>query len=364
MLKLYKGKEFMKKIKYIILIVISLFIIVFFNNNYFLYDDSILKITKIENIYYEETESYTQELTGIIKNGEYKDEIFTVNNETSISSVYDETLNVGDNIFVKINSNNESISSILGVKRDAQLIILLVLFIDLILIITGLTGIKTLISLAINIFLSVALLIFYIASNYSFNLLLMFILLSILFIMFSLIIPHGINKKSLSAISSTFISLIISFTLSYTLINIFGDELYYYTMDYVDVVSDYKSVFYVIVLLSGLGAIMDIAITMSSSINELILKNKNITTKDLTTSGKIISEDIIGTMINVLLYTSFVSTIPTLVLVVKNNMTLFNAIDIYGQIQIVIILTSVLSVILAVPISLYTSLYFFRRKND
>lgn len=350
--------------KYIITLALLIVTIIFSQNNYFLYDTTILEITTINNVYDLESEIYTQNITGIIKNGTYKDEIYTGTYETSFSGFYQEKLSIGDDIFVTLNKNENSISLITGVKRDSYVYLISFIFIALLVFIADKKGLKTFLSLMINVLLTISCIYFYIKSNYSFNILLLFILLSLLFISLSILLPNGLNKKSIAAITSSIISLIISFLLSYILISFFGQELYYYTTDYVDVVSDYKSVFLTTVLLSGLGAIMDSAITMASSIHELKKQKKDITNEQLKTSGQNISKDIIGTMINVLLYTSFISVIPTIILALKNNMTFFNVIDIYGQIQLVIILTSCISIILSIPISLYTTLYFYRCKND
>lgn len=105
---------------------------------------------------------------------------------------------------------------------------------------------------------------------------------------------------------------------------------------------------------------MDVSITMASSLHELIIKDKNISTKKLLQSGKEISKDISGTMINVMLYTVFVSIIPTSLIAIKNNMPFLTAIDYYGNIELIMILCGCISIVLTIPISLYTSLYIFK----
>ena len=134
-------------------------------------------------------------------------------------------------------------------------------------------------------------------------------------------------------------------------------------MEYMEIVYDYKNFFYVNVLLCGLGAIMDIAITISSALNELIIKNPKISKESLIKSGKEISKDIIGTMSTVMLYTCFTPVIPTIFLAMKNGVILSRAFNLYGMLDLVIVLCSSISIALSIPISLYVSTFILKRKE-
>ena len=134
-------------------------------------------------------------------------------------------------------------------------------------------------------------------------------------------------------------------------------------MDYIDMVFDYENFFYVSILLCGLGAIMDIAITISASLSELIDKKPKIRRSELIESGKEISKDIVGTMVNVMLYTCYAPIIPMVFLAVKNRMPLLAAFNNYGSLDLIIILCSCISIVLAIPISLWVSVSIFKPKN-
>lgn len=351
------------KLKYILMLIISIIAIVFIYNNYFIYKSSIIKIINIDNVYSDDIkdESIKQNITGKIMNGNHKGYIIHFNNETSKSGVYDEQLHENSEVFAKISNDATSVSEIIGVKRDKYLIILLVLFIDLAICIGGKKGIKSLITLIINIVLSILCVYLYINNSIKLEMLLLFILLSIIFILLSLIICHGFNKKTLVAVISSILSVVISFGISYIVLECSKDSINFWNMDYIEVIRDYEGIFYVNILLSGLGAIMDIAITMSSSLNEIIAKNPKISKKDLIISGKQISKDIIGTMINVLLFTCYVSIIPIVVLATRNYISIANAINNYGQIEMIRILTSSISIIISIPIALYVSIFIYKR---
>ena len=264
--------------------------------------------------------------------------------------------------FLYVNENQ--VYSIVGIKRDKYIIILIIIFIDLILFICSKKGIKTLISLFVNILISAISILIFQNNIERLNLLLLYIFVSILFIISSLYITNGKSKKTFSAIISSIVSLFVSFGFSYLIIKLYGKDVTIWTMNYIEYVRDYENYFYICILLSGLGAIMDIAITISSSLNEIIMKNEKISKKELIKSGKEISKDIVGTMSSVILYTCFTPTIPLIFLAIKNNMSLSMAINYYGEIELITILCSCISIVLSIPISLYISTFILSKKEE
>ena len=347
------------KYKIIIMIAISLLCIIFVYNDHFLYKTPILKVTKVDNKLestdYNNEEHYEQTITGIVMNGKYKGNVLKTTNRYSKSLVYGDKIEKNDELLVKLSKNGKQIINIDNFKRDKYIAILIIIFFDLILLIAGKKGIKTLISFITNVLLTIfAIAVF--NNNKSMNMLALYFVISIIFIIFSLFITNGKSKKTLSAIVSSIIALLISFGLSFILVQIFGKNLNIWSMEYIDVVHDYHNYFYVCILLCGLGAIMDIAITIASSLNELIEKNNKIDKKDLLKSGKVISKDIVGTMINVMLFTCFTSVIPTVLLALKNGMPLASALDFYADLELTIVLCNCVGIVLTIPISLFTSI--------
>lgn len=353
--------------KYFVLAFFSFFSILFVYNDYFLYKRPILKIDKIEETVEEsETTSekhITQEIYGTIKNGEHKGKKIKVINHTSTSGVYDEKIHKNSELFVEINDNSNIAIGLNEVKRDKYIVILLVIFIDSILLVAGKKGFKTLISLLINIFISGLAIFFFQKNSRTSNMLLLYSIVSILFITGSLYITNGKHKKTFAAILSSIASIFISFGLALFLIKLYKKPIPYWTLEYIEAVHDYENFFYVTILLSGLGAIMDIAITMSSSLSELVDKDSKISLKALRNSAKEISRDIIGTMINVMLFTCYTSVIPMIFLMMKNNIIIGDAIRRYGQIELIVVLTSCISIALAIPISQYISISILKPRK-
>lgn len=351
----------MKKVYYkiIILLIITISSLIFVYNDYYLYKTPILKVTNIDNrldednIY--EEDYYIQNITGKLMNGKYKGKELNVTNSYSKSLVYEEKIEKNNELLVELSNDGDSILSIKGIKRDKYLVLLLVVFIDLIVIIAGKKGIQTIISLAFNVGLTSLAILLYIKNHGKINMLILYLIISMIFIGSSLFITNGKSKKTLAAVVSSIISLLISFGLSFIFIKINEQNIYIWIMDYVEAVPDYYDYLYVSVLLCGLGAIMDIAITISSSLNELIVKNNKIDRKTLIKSGNNISEDVVGTMINVMLFTCYTSIIPTVVLAIRNNIPFANALNYYGNLEFMIILCTCIGIIITIPVSLYTS---------
>lgn len=360
-----KDKKFF--IKIFVLLFISVFSILFVYNDYFLYKRPILKVDKIvESVDDSETtneKSITQEIYGTIKNGEYKDKKIKVINHTSTSGVYDEQIHNHSEIFVEINKDSNIAIGLNEVKRDKYIVILLVIFIDSIVIVSGKKGLKTLLSLLINVIVSLVSVFYFQKHVRTTNMFLLYSIVATIFIVTSLYIANGKHKKTLAAIVSSAVSLFVSFSLAFLIIKLYKNPIPYWTLEYIEAVHDYENFFYVTILLSGLGAIMDIAITISSSLSELISKDPSIKYKALKSSGNEISKDIIGTMINVMLFTCYTSIIPMCFLMMKNNIIIGEAIKRYGQVELIVVLTSCISIALAIPISLYTSMAILKPRK-
>lgn len=358
----------MKKILLIIMFILSIVAIVFVYNDHFLYSSPIMKVTSIETQKegdeVVEEPNYYQTIKGVIKNGEYKGNNVEAVNIYSESLVYDDKINNNAELFVDLSEDGKEVLGITGIKRDKYIAILIIIFIDLILLIAGMKGFKTLLSLLVNVGITAGAIIIFMNNMEHMNLLLLYIAVSIIFIVVSLFITSGKSKKTMAAIVSSIVSLFISFTFSFIFIKLIEDNIYIWNMDYIEAVYDYNNYIYVSVLLCGLGAIMDISITIASALNELIEKNSKIDRKALIKSGKEISKDIVGTMINVMLFTCYTSIIPTVVLATRNDIPFTNAIDFYGDLELLVVLCNCIGIVLTIPISLYISILILNKKES
>lgn len=184
----------------------------------------------------------------------------------------------------------------------------------------------------------------------------------ILFTVTSLLLVNGFNEKAYAAIVATLLGTFISLLITYLVIWITaGNGLRYEEMDFLT--RPYEMVFMAGLFVGSLGAVMDVAITMSSSIFGLYEKDNHISTKALSKSGLEIGKDIMGTMTNILFFAYISGSIPALILYIKNRTTLSFALSINLSLELARALAGGIGIVLAIPIGLYISIFFVNRKR-
>ncbi len=105
------------------------------------------------------------------------------------------------------------------------------------------------------------------------------------------------------------------------------------------------------VLISSLGAVMDIAISIASAINEVHLSNSSAKFSELFAAGMHIGRDMMGTMANTLILAFTGSSIVSLIQIYTYNMNMNQVLNSNGiTIEIIQSLTGCFAVISAVPI--------------
>lgn len=342
---------------------------VFTYNNYFLYKEDVVKITAVKNEEVYEKEGlngevekyYNQEITAIIKNGEYKGKSITLNNTCSYSGVKDEGYKKGNYLFVSLSGSEDKLSAnILSVKRDMYVMVLICVFILGIVIFAGKKGVLSIISIIMNIIIFTYALNEYVNGK---DILKLCNLMIILFTMISLILASGINKQTVCAIISTLISVALIFII-YKITKENFEQPEYMMMEYITNPEHLDHIFMAGVLIGGLGAIMDVAISISVAVNELINKDKNISVKNLISSVKEIGYDIMGTMINVLFFTYMCGTIPMLILKIKNGYKFLSIIKFQIPFEIIRFLVGAIGIVVTIPISGFIAITILKKRRQ
>lgn len=342
---------------------------VFTYNNYFLYKEDVVKITAVKNEEVYEKEGlngevekyYNQEITAIIKSGEYKGKSITLNNTCSYSGVKDEGYKKGNYLFVSLSGSEDKLSAnILSVKRDMYVMVLICIFILGIVIFAGKKGVLSIISIIMNIIIFTYALNEYVNGK---DILKLCNLMIILFTMISLILASGINKQTVCAIISTLISVALIFII-YKITKENFEQPEYMMMEYITNPEHLDHIFMAGVLIGGLGAIMDVAISISVAVNELINKDKNISVKNLISSVKEIGYDIMGTMINVLFFTYMCGTIPMLILKIKNGYKFLSIIKFQIPFEIIRFLVGAIGIVVTIPISGFIAITILKKRRQ
>jgi uncharacterized membrane protein len=347
--------------------------VIFVNYNYSFYERPIAKViktnledtTEVIDIHQNEDHLFTQRIIAELKNGEEKGQVIHLTNEYSSSGGYDQEYHVGNELFVSIDMNTEENTELTGtikdVKRDKHVLIIAWIFIFTLLFVGKKQGMFSIISLAVNaILLSYSLDIYLNTSNMS--LLLICSISVILFTGISLLLVNGFNEKTFAAIVATLLGTFISMLITYLVMWLAAEEgLRYEEMQFLT--RPYKMVFMAGILIGSLGAVMDVAITMSSSIFGLYEKNNNIPIKVLKTSGMDIGKDIMGTMTNILFFAYISGSIPMLILYLTNDSPLAFTLSMNLSLELARALAGGIGIVLTIPIGLYTSIFFVNRKR-
>lgn len=368
-----KKLTYKQILMYSILVITVVISLIFVHNNYHFYERSIVKVIETNIIETEEVIDrhqnedtiFTQSIMAEMKNGRYKGQMMTLTNEFSASGAYDHEFKVGDDLFVfldeELANEGELTGWITDVKRDKYLVIVAWVFVIILIIVGRLQGLFASVSLAFNLILLSYALDLYV--NTGVNLLWICGILVILFTITSLLLVNGLNEKTYAAIFATLIGTFSALLITYVAMVITGEKgLHYEEMGFLT--RPYQLVFMAGLFIGSLGAVMDVAITMSASIFELFEKDNDISVEALKKSGLDIGTDIMGTMTNILFFAYVSGSIPMLLLYLKNYSSLGFTLSMNLSLEIARALAGGIGIVLTIPIGLYISIFFVNRKKS
>lgn len=251
----------------------------------------------------------TQYLTLTLLEGEHQ-------GDTYESQVYIDAANntnialyrTGDTVevFVTLTETGEVAHvSVHTLVRAPYVIVLAAVFLILIIVMGRLKGLKTILALLFTVSAVIFILVPLIASGY--NPVLAAALVCIVITVVTMLAVGGFNKKAASAILGTtgglvcaaIITLIFSALMRITGID--SSEVELLMVAETNVIFDYQGILTAGILIGCIGAVMDIGMSISSSLTEMHSIDPFIDNKRLFQSGMSVGRDIIGTMANTLI---------------------------------------------------------------
>ena len=368
-----KKLTYIHIIFYAVLATLFLSSILFVQHNHSFYDQPIVKVMEVDleestetiDMFGNEDVLYTQTIVGQVMNGEEKGRPFKFVNEYSTSGAYDQPYKVGQELFVKIERAAEDNVSLTGnvmdVKRDKHLLFVSWVFIFILLIVGRKQGLYSILTLAINAAIISYTLDVYLSRPH-WNLVFIAGVSVLFFTVISFLLVNGFNEKTYAAIAATLVATFVLIVITYLVIWVSDSQgLRYEEMQFLT--RNPEMIFLAGVLVGSLGAVMDVAITMSSSIFGLYEKNNNIPVEALKASGKEIGKDIMGTMTNILFFVYISGAIPTLVLYMKNDMLWGYTFTMNLSLDIARALAGGIGIVLTIPIGIYITIFFINKKR-
>ncbi|MGE8034456.1 YibE/F family protein [Lysinibacillus sp. NPDC093692] len=367
-----KKKSYNKVIFYTFITICFIVSVFFVYHNEEFYDRPIAEVIKTEltesnpvkDMYENDDHLSTQLITAVLKNGGEKGKLIHFTNEYSASGAFDQEYQVGNKLFVSIKAstdkNGDLTGTILDVKRDQFVLIVAWIFIFALLIVGKRQGLFSIISLIVNSLVLSFALDLYVHSNI--NLIFISGVCVLLFTIISLILINGLNEKTYAAIVATLLGTFISLLISFLVLWVTSENgLRYEEMQFLT--RPYRVIFMAGLFIGALGAVMDVSITMASSMFALFEQNQDISDQALRTSGMDIGKDVMGTITSILFFVYISGSIPMLILYLKNSYPLGQTLSMNLSLELARALAGGIGVVLTIPISLYTSIFFINRKR-
>lgn len=301
-----------------------------------------------------------------MESGKFKGKIFNIQNYTSDNIVYSMIVKKGDRVVVSIEEADEEL--IIGLSdyvRNHMVFYMSILFIILIVLIGKVKGIKAALTLFLTMFLILKVLLPGILKGY--DPMMLTIGICTIITVLTLIIIGGFNSKSFSAIIGTLIGVIIAGVLAYfvgykaRLTGLSSEEATMLTYIPQGIKFNFKSLLFSGIIMGALGAVMDVAMSISSSIEEIFKANPQMTKKDLFMSGMNVGKDVMGTMSNTLILAYTGSSIPLLILFMAYESSLVKILnlDIVAT-EIIRSLAGSIGLVMTIPVTAFTASFLIK----
>ncbi len=276
-------------------------------------------------------------------------------------------LREGSTVFVNIENNNGEIKvSIQDVVRQNYLIGLIIFFFASILLIGRKKGLKSIIGLLITILAIFFVLLMAIFKGYNAVLVSIGTCFAIIILTFAII--GGWNKKTISAALGTLGGVVLAgviATITGYLAQLSGagkEEAIMLSVASKNVVFNFRELLFAEIIVSALGACMDVGMSIASSLSELKIKNPSMTGKELFKSGMNIGGDMIGTMTNTLILSFIGSSLVLVLLYMSSSIKFTDVINIEAiATEAVCAISGSIGIVYTVPIT--AAIYAFINRD-
>lgn len=186
----------------------------------------------------------------------------------------------------------------------------------------------------------------------------------------TMLIVGGFGSKSLSAILGTVGGLLAAWGLA-AIVSKVGNMTAITTAEVEMLMYSDTGVIYNLrgILLSGiiigcLGAIMDVAMSISSSIHQIREANKELTSKDLFKAGMEVGCDIIGTMANTLVLAYTGSALTMILVLSTNDMSIIDLLNHdFIFVEVLRTLAGSIGMVLTVPFTAFLASFLLKRSK-
>lgn len=278
-------------------------------------------------------------------------------------------LKEGNTVYVRISENSgETEIVIQDVVRQKYIFWLVIFFFASIILVGRKKGIKAIIGLIITVVAVLFVLLMTIFKGY--NAILVSVGTCFVITVLTFAVIGGWNKKTISAalgtIGGVVLAGIIASIVSY-LAKLSGggkEEAIMLSVAATNVTFNFRHLLFAEIIVSALGACMDVGMSIASSLSELKMKKPDMTAKELFKSGMNIGGDMIGTMTNTLILSFIGSSLLLILLYMASSLSVTEVINIEAiATETVCAISGSIGIVYTVPITVAIFAIFNKDKE-
>lgn len=342
--------------------------------------DYLILKARVEEIEYDDTKEERdipleadiryQHLRVKFLNGKYKGEELTIKHTIELIMPGNYIFKIGDKLLLRVTEEDSVIDTVKIQEkvRDKQVLMIVGLFIILLCIFGGMSGVKTLFSLIFTLAMIFAVYIPLILRGYP--PLLTSIIISIVAIIGTLFIIAGRSSKTTISIIGTSIGVICAGILAV----IFGKYAALTGLAEDSAISlayipqyrnmNYEGILFGTILIGAIGAIMDVSISIASALYELKSINNEISKNEMIKSGMNIGKDMLGSMSNTLILAYVGSTLHLIILFIVYRIRMTEIINLDSiATEIIRAMAGSIGLLLTIPVTVIIGANYYCRKN-
>ena len=304
----------------------------------------------------------------VLKSGDRKGH--TVEAKSSSSYLYGAHCVPGMKVIAAVNESGDNLYvTVYSIDRSRILAVIIALFLVMIWALGGKQGLSSALGL---IFTFVCIIWIFIPLIYrGVSPIAAAILVAVLTTVATMYLIGGFTTKTAASIIGTVMGVAISGILAFAFGKLTMISGYNVSdieqLEYVAQMTDIKigELLYAGILISALGAIMDVSMSVSSSVHEIALRAPELDTKELLLSGIRVGRDMMGTMSNTLILAFTGTSINTLVFLYAYGYSANQIVNMYSiGIEIIQGISATMGVILTVPLSSYINAVLLTSKKS
>lgn len=286
--------------------------------------------------------------------GRYKGDVLEVMNYLSYK--YNVVVKKGDTISVRIDTTGENkyTVTVYNYDRSKLLLGLLLLFAIAMVAIGGIQGAKAVVALAVTFVSIIFLLVPLVLKGFP-SIPVTIVIIAITTVI-SFLLIGGIQSKTVAAFLGSMAGVILAAAIAMVagkLCHVSGfqmedaENLYYIKFD---TALKVRGLFICGVLIASIGAVMDVAMSVSSAVNELHVVNPTLTVRELFRSGMTIGRDAMGTMANTLILAFAGTSLNMIILLYSYGVTFTQLMNTdYVAVEIIQSIAGSLGIVFTVP---------------